>query len=144
MGVALPRSLSPSAVSAFKDCPLAFKFSYLDRLPEPPSAAASKGTLVHRALELLMIVAAPPTARSTPRSWISSKARVEIAGHPDFTELDLTEAEWAQLLSEAEVLVRRYFELEDPTTVRPIGLELKLEAASSTACVAGHHRPARA
>ena len=25
-------------------------------------------------------------------------------------------------------MVRRYFELEDPTTVRPIGLELKLEA----------------
>ena len=55
MGLAFPPSLSPSSVSAFKSCPLAFKFSYIDRLPEPPSPAATKGTLVHRALELLML-----------------------------------------------------------------------------------------
>ena len=54
VGVSLPPSLSPSSIAAFKECPLAFKFSYVERLPEPPSAAASKGTLVHKALELLM------------------------------------------------------------------------------------------
>ena len=54
MALARPKSLSPSSISSFKNCPLAFRFSYLDRLPEPPSPAASKGTLVHRALELLM------------------------------------------------------------------------------------------
>src|SRR5437879_2463797 len=54
MGFAPPRSLSPSACSSFKECPLAFRFSYLEQLPEPPSSATSKGTLVHRALELLM------------------------------------------------------------------------------------------
>jgi len=47
-------AISPSSIAAFKECPLAFKFSYVERLPEPPSAAASKGTLVHKALELLM------------------------------------------------------------------------------------------
>jgi putative RecB family exonuclease len=125
MGIALPGSLSPSAVSAFKDCPLAFKFSYLDRLPEPPSAAASKGTLVHRALELLMCRA--PSDRALDAGLADlDKARVELAGHPDFADLDLSEAEWRSFNSEAEVLVRRYFELEDPTTVRPMGLELKL------------------
>ncbi len=40
----------------------------------------------------------------------------------------LTDEEWAQFHADSEVLVRRYFELEDPRTVRPIGLELKLEA----------------
>ena len=33
MGVSLPPSLSPSSISKFKECPLAFRFSYLDRLP---------------------------------------------------------------------------------------------------------------
>src|SRR5215510_12027899 len=55
MGVSMPPSLSPSSIAAFKQCPLAFKFSYVERLPEPPSPAASKGTLVHKALELLML-----------------------------------------------------------------------------------------
>ena len=52
MSLPLPTTLSPSKISAFKHCPLQFRFSVIDRLPEPPSPAASKGTLVHRALEL--------------------------------------------------------------------------------------------
>ncbi|MEI8002623.1 MAG: PD-(D/E)XK nuclease family protein, partial [Actinomycetes bacterium] len=48
-----PSSLSPSSIASFKDCPLAFRFSYLDRLPQPPAPHTSKGTLVHRALEHL-------------------------------------------------------------------------------------------
>lgn len=127
MGVGLPPSLSPSAVSAFKDCPLAFKLSYLDRLPQPPSAPASKGTLVHRALELLMD--RPPHDRTIDAALGDlDRARAELADHPDFAELDLTEAEWARFHVESEQLVRRYFQLEDPTRVHPIGLELKLSA----------------
>ena len=123
----MPRSLSPSSMSTFTSCPLAFRFSYIDRLPEPPSAAASKGTLVHRALELLLD--RPPDERVIDAGLVDlDQARVELAIHPEFAELDLTDEEWAGFHAEAETLVRRYFELEDPRTVRPIGLELKLEA----------------
>ena len=127
MGVGLPRGLSPSSFSAFKSCPLAFKFSYLDRLPQPPSAPASKGTLVHRALELLMLRG--PADRTIGAALEDlAQARNELAADPDFTELVLTEAEWDGFHAEAETLVHRYFELEDPTAVRPIGLELRLAA----------------
>ncbi len=127
MGVGLPRGLSPSSFSAFKSCPLAFKFSYLDRLPQPPSAAASKGTLVHRALELLMLRDQPDRTIGAALDDLA-RARTDLAADPDFTELELTEAEWDGFHAEAETLVHRYFELEDPTTVRPIGLELRLAA----------------
>src|SRR5438270_6217558 len=60
MALSLPSSLSPSKVSSFKDCALAFRLSVIDRVPEPPSPAAAKGTLVHRALELLMWEEEPP------------------------------------------------------------------------------------
>jgi putative RecB family exonuclease len=127
MGLAVPQRLSPSSVSAFKDCPLAFRFSYIDRLPEPPSAPASKGTLVHRALERLMC--RPPAERTIATALDElAIARVEMADDPDLTGLELTDDEWEAFHADAEVLVRRYFELEDPTTVRPIGLELKLSA----------------
>jgi putative RecB family exonuclease len=127
MSSAPPWSLSPSACSAFKECPLAFRFSYIDRLPEPPTAAASKGTLVHRALELLLD--RPPEERVLEVALADlDQARLELAGHEEFAELDLTDEEWARFHAEAVLLVQRYFELEDPRGVRPIGLELKLEA----------------
>ena len=53
MALPLPSSLSPSKVSRFTECALAFKFNAIDRLPEPASPHALKGTLVHRALERL-------------------------------------------------------------------------------------------
>lgn len=55
MSFPLPTSLSPSKVSTFKDCALAFRFSAIDKVPEPPSMPAVKGSLVHRALELLFV-----------------------------------------------------------------------------------------
>jgi putative RecB family exonuclease len=127
MGFAPPRSLSPSACSAFKECPLAFRFSYLEHLPEPPSPWTTKGTLVHRALELLMD--RPPDERTRDAAGDDLRAaRAELAAHPDFTGLELTEAEWEEFDADAQLLVDRYFALEDPSTVHPIGLELKLEA----------------
>ncbi len=127
MGVALPGSLSPSSVSSFKDCPLAFRFAYVDRLPEPPSAAASKGTLVHRALEHLMCRA--PAERTLDAALDDlARARADLQDHPDLTGLDLTVDEWEAFHTDARRMVERYFELEDPTTVHPIGLELKLAA----------------
>jgi putative RecB family exonuclease len=127
MSLAAPWSLSPSACSAFKECPLAFRFSYLERLPEPPSPWTTKGTLVHRALELLLD--RPPGDRTLDAALVDlGRARAELATHPDVTGLALTPEEWATFDAEAELLVRRYFALEDPSTVRAIGLELKLEA----------------
>src|SRR3546814_8922029 len=53
MSLPLPSSLSPSKVSSFTNCALSFRFSAIDRLPEPPSVAATRGSLVHAALERL-------------------------------------------------------------------------------------------
>jgi putative RecB family exonuclease len=136
MGRSLPYSLSPSSISSFKECPLAFRFSYLDRLPEPPSPWASKGTLVHRALELLMC--RPADDRTVDAALADlDRARAELADDPEFTGLELTEEEQALFDLDAEALVRRYFELEDPATVNPIGLELKLQADLGTVRVRG-------
>jgi len=123
----MPPSLSPSSIAAFKNCPLAFKFSYVERLPEPPSAAASKGTLVHKALELLMLRA---PAERTPEAGLADlvAAWQLLETDPEFADLDLTPEAWTEFHASAQQLVLRYFDLEDPTQVNPIGLELKLEA----------------
>src|SRR6516165_2336123 len=59
MALEPPRTLTPSKVSAFTSCPLAFRFSQIERRPEPPSPHAVKGTLVHAALEGLFWHHAP-------------------------------------------------------------------------------------
>ena len=112
----VPTSLSPSRVESFTSCPLAFRFSSIEKLPEPPSPHATKGTLVHRALELLL--AREPAERTAP------VAHQDL----DFAHLDLPPEAEAEFVADAHVLVDAYLELEDPAAVRPIGLELQLEA----------------
>ena len=51
-------SLSPSRANDFIQCPLKFRFRSVDRLPEPPSQAAFRGTVVHSVLERLFTVPA--------------------------------------------------------------------------------------
>jgi putative RecB family exonuclease len=123
---AVPTNLSPSRVDAFTSCPLAFRFSSLEKLPEPPSAPATKGSLVHRALELLFTL---PNAERTLEAGLVmlGRAAAEFADNPDFSGLGLDNDAEAAFLADAEKLVRNYFKMEDPTTVRDIGLELRLE-----------------
>lgn len=40
-----------SSLSTYEDCPRKYKFKYIDRLPEPPSPAAERGTQMHAHLE---------------------------------------------------------------------------------------------
>lgn len=126
MSLPLPASLSPSKVSSFTDCALAFRFSAIDRLPEPPSVAATRGTLVHAALERLFMLDAPQ--RTLPVALECLAAAADALGDdPDLIGLELDEDAKATFLAEAAVLVEKYFRLEDPTTITPIGIELKLE-----------------
>ncbi len=125
MALPLPTSLSPSKVSSFKDCALAFRFSAIDRLPEPPSLPATRGTTVHRALELLFLEA--PDARGPQRAHECVDIALEEISHDeDYTGLGLDESQAADFASVSHLMVDRYLTLEDPRTIQPIGLELML------------------
>jgi putative RecB family exonuclease len=126
MALPLPTSLSPSKVSSFKDCALAFRLSVIDRLPEPPSPYAAKGTLVHRALELLMWEEEP--ADRTPAVARSKLARAapEVLDSEEYAGLPWADGEREAFVADAAGLVDAYFRLEDPSTVRVIGTELRM------------------
>jgi putative RecB family exonuclease len=128
MALELPSSLSPSKVSTFKDCALAFRFSAIDRLPEPPSAPAVKGTLVHRALELLFC--AHPAQRTAEHAHrCLAEAVAELDSDEEFLGLDLDDEAKLAFVADAATMVDRYLTLEDPATITPIGIELRLEVA---------------
>jgi putative RecB family exonuclease len=128
MPLPLPVSLSPSKVSSFTNCAMAFRFSAIDRVPEPPTIWAAKGTLVHRALELLYLE--EPHLRTVELALAKlTEATPEILGGREYAELVIADEDMAAFNADAERLVRNTFLLEDPTKIRPIGLELRMEAS---------------
>jgi putative RecB family exonuclease len=128
MALPLPGSLSPSRLSSFTACGLQFRFSAIDQLPEPPTLAATRGTLVHAALEQLFTLPADERLPAAAGSCLDAAVE-RLRAEPDWTGLDLDADGEARLRDEAAALVDKYFELEDPRTVHPVGLELKLEVA---------------
>jgi putative RecB family exonuclease len=123
----VPMSLSPSRVSSFTSCPMQFRFSSIEKLPEAPGVATTKGTIVHRALELLFV---RPAADRTPEALGADMetAIEEYRTHPDYVGLRLEGAAIDRFDRDCHSLIEKYFAMEDPTTVREIGLELWMEA----------------
>ena len=123
-------ALSPSRASDFKQCPLLYRFRAVDRLPEPPTKAQVRGTLVHSVLERLFGL---PRADRTPE-----RARELL--RPTWSQLSEECPEWMELFSEenfdkelnqwltsAEKLLDSYFKLEDPRRLDPEACELHVE-----------------
>ncbi|MBJ7905274.1 PD-(D/E)XK nuclease family protein [Streptomyces sp. DSM 110735] len=126
-----PSSLSPSRASDFMQCPLLYRFRVIDRLPEKPSEAATRGTLVHAVLERLFD--APAGERTAPRakSLVPGQWDKLRESRPEIGELFADDPEGERLarwLGEAERLVERWFTLEDPTRLEPAERELFVEA----------------
>jgi putative RecB family exonuclease len=121
----VPTSLSPSRVEAFTSCPMLFRFVSIEKIDDPPSIHTTRGSLVHRALELAFV---HPPAQRTPALFIScvEQAIDEYRTLPDFTRLALEGDDTEQLFTECRQLVDSYLRMEDPQTVDAVGIELAL------------------
>ncbi len=123
----VPVNLSPSRIESFVSCPLSFRFASIEKLPDPPTEATTKGSLVHRALELFF--AYPPDER-TPACLdrCVDTAIIEFHDRPEFIDLHLDTDAALRLEHDARRLAANYLQLERPTEVNAIGLELWMEA----------------
>lgn len=120
-------SLSPSRASDFVRCPLLYRFRVLDRLPEPPSPEAVRGSLVHSVLERLFDL--EPAGRDLPaaRSLVAPSWEAALQECPDLAAMFADDEALAQWLSSADELLERYFDLEDPRRLEPAERELYVE-----------------
>mgnify|MGYP001409390654 CR=1 FL=1 len=108
-------------------CPLAFRFSYIERRPRPPQIAATKGSIVHLALELLFN--REPEARTLENCRADlDEALARYKLMPDLADLELNDVQSKELEVQAHDLIDKYFEIENPSEINPIGLEVKLQA----------------
>lgn len=118
-------ALSPSRAADFQTCPLKFRFSMVDRIPDPPGSSAFCGTLVHSVLE--NIFDAPAAERTLQlaedllnKNWVALK---ETTSDLDKILSDTNEEDF---LAEAKSLLEGYFSFENPQLFEPSGRELSL------------------
>src|SRR3984957_15514607 len=119
-------ALSPSRAADFKQCPLLYRFRAIDRLPEAPSTAQLRGSLVHAALEQLYGLPAVQRVPDTAKALLDPAWDQLMAKQPDLAE-DLDPDLRAQLLEEARALLSGYYRLEDPTRFDPESCEQRVE-----------------
>ncbi len=116
--------LSPSRANDFLQCPQLFRFRVIDRLPEPPSPAAARGTLVHAVLEHLFDLPATERTLAAAHGLLPDQWAALLERSPQVGELFAEPAELAEWLISAEALLATYFTLEDPTRIEPREREL--------------------
>jgi len=129
-GSGAPRgpALSPSRATDFMTCPLLYRFRVIDKLPEPPSAAAARGTLVHAVLERLFDLTAAMRTPAAAQALVQPEWDRLLAAEPDLAALFASEAERDTWIRDAAAAIDSYFRLEDPRRLEPADRELYVEA----------------
>jgi putative RecB family exonuclease len=121
-------SLSPSRALDFKNCALLYRFRVIDKLPEPPSLDAARGTVIHGVLEKLF-------DRSAPERTVAAAAELT---EPQWQEILEADPELAALVADSpgglpalldstRELLDSYFALEDPQRLEPAEREVLVE-----------------
>ena len=138
-------------------CPLLYRFRVIDKLPEQPSPAATRGTVVHAVLERVFDSPAAERSVQQARAMVGPEWEKLLAKRPELAALfpvqvsaeagqtgpdpagqedpgtgtgtgtELDAARLAEWLAEAEALVERWFELEDPTRLEPAEREFSVQ-----------------
>ena len=129
-----PPALSPSRAADFRRCPLLYRFRAVDRIPEPPSRAQVRGTLVHAVLERLYALDPAERTPAAARALLGP-CWDELAGAwPEAAALfgpapagGARTPELATWLDSAAALLDAYFTLEDPAAVAATAVETRIE-----------------
>jgi putative RecB family exonuclease len=132
-GVEVLGALSPSRVGDFLNCPLLYRFRSIDRLPEPASPAAVRGTVVHRVLEQLFDLPAGERVPSVAETMIAPAWTELQELEPAVTEMFPADGpEIAAWLESCRDVLARYFDLEDPRQLEPADRELYVETLTDS------------
>jgi len=123
-----PTALSPSRAGDFMQCPLLYRFRVVDKLPEAPTPAMARGTVVHAVLERLFDLPATQRTLDAARELLGPQWDRIRAESPELAALfEGDGAGLAAWLSGAADLIERWFALEDPTRLEPAERELYVE-----------------
>ncbi|HZK06191.1 MAG TPA: PD-(D/E)XK nuclease family protein [Actinomycetaceae bacterium] len=124
-------AVSASRAKDFLQCPLMFRFRAIDRIPEPPSQAAVKGSLVHSVLERLYDLPAVERTEEVAERLVDPQWASLLSRDPECLKMFDSEPELSAWMGEARALVRAYFRLENPRRLEPAARERFVEVEIS-------------
>ena len=123
-------SLSPSRALDFKTCALLYRLRVIDRLPEPPSLEAARGTVVHGILEKLFDLPAAGRTMTAATELVEPQWAEMIDGDSELAALvDADPEGLLPLLASTRELLSAYFSLEDPRRLEPAEREVLVETS---------------
>jgi putative RecB family exonuclease len=121
-------SLSPSRALDFKNCALLYRFRVIDKLPEPPSLVAARGTVIHGILERIFDLPAIDRTIEAAAADVEPGWRALLDEEADLADLVAQDpGGMAELVSSTRSLLDSYFTLEDPTRLEPAEREVLVE-----------------
>ncbi len=129
-GVEVLGSLSPSRAGDFMTCPLLYRFRVIDRLPEPSSPAAVRGTVVHKVLEDLFDLPAADRTPEQARDLLVPAWEELVDAAPEVAEMfpgEEGDRDLGSWLTSCREVLDRYFTLEDPRRLEPAERESYVE-----------------
>src|SRR5690349_7111192 len=127
-GVDVLGALSPSRAGDFMNCPLLYRFRTIDRLPEPTSVDAVRGTLVHKVLEDLFDLPATERTPAQAHDLLTPAWADLIEAEPELAEMFGEEGpDLAEWLTSCRHSLDQYFTLEDPRRLEPAEREFYVE-----------------
>jgi putative RecB family exonuclease len=121
-----PRRLSPSSVAKYEQCPLAYRFSAIDRLPWKSSEPAVLGTFVHSVLEAFLSDSGSHDVDKLRAA--ATTVFTKLPGDRDWKNLALTVEQQSAFKHRAWELLENYLKIEDPDTVHAESHEMWVEA----------------
>ena len=124
-------ALSPSRALDFKNCALLYRFRVIDRLPEPPSVDAARGTVVHTVLEQLFDLPAVQRTPAAAADLVEPAWQALLGADEELAALlsedEAAEGGLAALVASTRDLLQSYFTLEDPRRLEPAEREVLVE-----------------
>ncbi len=127
-GETVVASLSPSRAADFRSCALKYRLRTIDRLPEPTSPEALRGTLVHKVLEDLFDLPAPHRTPAEAQALVQAAWQTVLEVEPEAAELFTGSGpELEAWLQGCRETLAAYFFLEDPRRLEPAEREVYVE-----------------
>lgn len=96
-----------------------FRLRLIDKLPEPPSAAATLGTLVHCVLEHLYDLPAAERTLERASAMLEPEWEAMLSKRPDLGDLHQDDAALRTWLGTGNERLGTYFRLENPQRLEP-------------------------
>ena len=131
-----PTSLSPSRTADYLQCGLLYRFRTIDQIPDQPSIAAIRGTLVHSVLEKIFEAPAGDRSLTHARELFLAQIHVLRESRPLDFEILSESRHVDDLSSESGLLehfmkpvsplLETYFAMEDPNRLEPYAREMAM------------------